>query len=863
MNTGRQTVMDLVEEAKKRAVLLLVCVFGLSYLMSLTSSSVWVNLPAAASLIVFLRYISLDIDMRRRTVVGDKKSSASDLSQKKSIVEVDYSHETSDWRRKVNSPVEAAMDQFTRHLISEWVADLWYSRITPDKAGPEVLVDTMNSVLGEIAFRARDVNLIDFLTRDIVNLICSHLELYRFFQAKIKQHELRKLPIDLWDRQLKLVLAAENKLHPALFSADAEHKVLQHLMSGLMSLTFKEEDLRCSFFRRTVRELLACAVIRPVLNLANPRFINERIESVVLSRTQKADRAVTPLAQETTSVKPNGPTARITGDYFSGIIDHTVGVELVPLKHNHSVNPSADHSGEWGQMLDIMSKRKTQALAPEHFENMWTKGRNYKRKEGADRLEKQRVENASEGISDASACMSVSSNYQFPDAQDDRSERKVDSLQLKDQVVESLHNYTADDDESNVVTGLDSPGTKVWDSKNTRNAIVSRIRHPLESSEVHPGKTNNTAVDDWGRIYSGASASSSASYISASCPHNSLESPINSVLSDSFLKLRCEVLGANIVKSGSGLFAVYSISVTDVNNNNWSIKRRFRHFEELHRRLKEFPEYNLSLPPKHFLSSGLDAPLIQERSKLLDKYLKKLLQLPTVSGSIEVWDFLSVDSQTYVFLDSLSIRQTLSVPPNLSAPILDLVDVIFQLQDGGWIRRQAFWVAKQILQLGMGDAFDDWLIEKIQLLRKGSVIASAVERIEKILWPDGIFITKHPKRRRPAPTSSPKEGDPQKNDQMANSLLTPEQQLEADRRAKFVYELMIDNAPSALVGLVGRKEYEQGAHDLYFFLQSPVCMKHLAIELLELLLLSGFPELDDVVRQCHEEKEKFGVFEGT
>ncbi|KAK1285223.1 hypothetical protein QJS10_CPB20g00709 [Acorus calamus] len=203
------------------------------------------------------------------------------------------------------------------------------------------------------------------------------------------------------------------------------------------------------------------------------------------------------------------------------------------------------------------------------------------------------------------------------------------------------------------------------------------------------------------------------------------------------------------------------------------------------------------------------------------------------------------------------------VPPNLSAPILDLVDVIFQLQDGGWIRRQAFWVAKQILQLGMGDAFDDWLIEKIQLLRKGSVIASAVERIEKILWPDGIFITKHPKRRRPAPTSSPKEGDPQKNDQKANNLLTPEQQLEADRRAKFVYELMIDNAPSALVGLVGRKEYEQGAHDLYFFLQSPVCMKHLAIELLELLLLSGFPELDDVVRQCHEEKEKFGVFEET
>lgn len=48
-------------------------------------------------------------------------------------------------------------------------------------------------------------------------------------------------------------------------------QVLQHLVDGLMSSTFKHEDLQCSFFRITVRELLACAVIRPVLNLASPR----------------------------------------------------------------------------------------------------------------------------------------------------------------------------------------------------------------------------------------------------------------------------------------------------------------------------------------------------------------------------------------------------------------------------------------------------------------------------------------------------------------------------------------------------------------------------------------------------------------
>jgi sorting nexin-13 len=37
-------------------------------------------------------------------------------------------------------------------------------------------------------------------------------------------------------------------------------------------------------------------------------------------------------------------------------------------------------------------------------------------------------------------------------------------------------------------------------------------------------------------------------------------------------------------------------------------------------------------------------------------------------------------------------------------------------------------------------------------------------------------------------------------------------------------------------------------------------MKQLAFDLLELLLLTAFPELDYVFRQLHEEKNKFGEF---
>lgn len=1108
------TVRDILEEAKKRVLFLVVSIVGLSYMMSLTSSSVWVNLPAATFFIILVRYFSLDLEMRRKAATYIRRPLPENGTSQEEPLELPKVVKKSEWRRKVNSRVaEDAIDHFTRHLISEWVTDLWYSRLTPDKEGPEELINIVNGVLGEIAGRFRNINLIDLLMRDLINLICKHLEVFRSTKGKIEKKQLGTITIEQLDTELKRLLDMENMLHPALFSSEAQHKVLQHLMDGLILFTFKREDLQCLYFRYTARELLASAVMRPVLNLASPRFINERIESLVIN--MKKPKKMESLNENLGSKTDESPS--VSSDDLSKFLDPSMaGVELVqmknaqstpadfPAKFNSKVSFSKDpllsidtrssrswksvpptsqnveestiqrHSstGEWGEKLDQFSRRKVKALAPEHFENMWAKGRNYKTKD-----ENQSNKNVQQGLFQGKP-VSVSVNHdKIISKTIDRENVGKHNCSKNDTVhlgvtdsptvygsscrtnSNTLSNFTmlhyqgngrddmhlndldsdgntSEDEETSDVTGLDSPGTKVWNTKNNRNAGISHIHHPLESSDGsglkkaggkgkdHYNKPsrnqsgrkrsrhNSEKLPVWQevertsfisgdgqdilnsplgpvndedssddsdmessvRIHSGAAASSCVPSISHVPP---IDYTHSSQMVDSFFRLKCEVVGANIVKSGSRTFAVYSISVTDVNNyNSWSIKRRFSHFEELHRRLKEFSEYNLHLPPKHFLSTGLDLPVIQERCELLDKYLKRLIQLPKISGSIEVWDFLSVDSQTYIFLNSFSIIETFSVdladkphednrsvsnpnspinqglsplrkdhaiaetfepklrvktkfqenglrlntkdatteksglpdrnsgksenqkengtlpnrncgktesqkenersgvaseslldaatdpmlptewvPPNLTMPIFNLVDVIFQLQDGGWIRRKAFWVAKQVLQLGMGDALEDWLIQKIQRFRKGSSMASAISRLEQILWPDGVFISKRPKQ--------PPKSEGSTSDNNSNEILSPRsleelQQQEADRRAKFVYDLMITNAPPAIVGLVGRKEYEQCAKDLYYFLQSGVCTKLLALDLIELLLLTLFPELNYVFKQLHERKEKFG-----
>lgn len=45
-------------------------------------------------------------------------------------------------------------------------------------------------------------------------------------QAKVEGKQVWSLTIEQRDVEIRRILSAENKLHPALFSAEAEHKVI-------------------------------------------------------------------------------------------------------------------------------------------------------------------------------------------------------------------------------------------------------------------------------------------------------------------------------------------------------------------------------------------------------------------------------------------------------------------------------------------------------------------------------------------------------------------------------------------------------------------------------------------------------------
>ncbi|MED6109076.1 hypothetical protein PIB30_030290 [Stylosanthes scabra] len=920
------------------------------------------------------------------------------------------------WKRKIDSPaVEAAMGDLIDKILKDFVVDLWYSEITPDKEFPEQIRAIIMDVLGEISGRVKDINLVDLLTRDIVDLVGDHIDLFRRNQAAIGVDVMRTLSSEERDDRLKFHLLNSKELHPALISPECEYKVLQRLMSAVLAIVLRQREAQCPVVRSIARELLTCLVMQPVMNLASPGYINELIESLLLLLN---DDVTKPMAgNQSTNVASHHRGHSVPSEVGHG--NHSASkqspssnqvTEMALVKMSHQGETSLQHNiqheessqvkpVDWARKLEVVTQRRTEILMPENLENMWTKGRNYKKKEN-------KITKA--GFQDLSAKSPAtdSSLPQRTSIQETSASKPGKFSPAEAKFSLPPKHALGSDPLQNVGTTDRSPDSGkqlIVEDKlqvDTMKGITDLVSNGYKSSLKRSNSASSLAVQpnkEGGSVIS-------EFYTPEFGRHSEFRAKSSSDM----------VIGAYFEKLGSTSFAVYSIAVTDAQNRTWFVKRRYRNFERLHRHLKDIPNYTLHLPPKRIFSSSTDDAFVHQRCIQLDRYLQDLLTIANVAEQHEVWDFFSVSSKNYSFGKSSSVMKTLAVnvddavddivrqfrgvsdglmkkvvgspstmnegsstytpgslpwnademdksisqqsnaesvlssdneeslknsnfgsenidrevaqdsgwhsdneliskdyrsrvtnhaeesvnldvdrkhdmivearvgsdvpvtnftliqdnsqdpvgmppewaPPNVSVPILNLVDKIFQLKKRGWLRRQVFWISKQILQLVMEDAIDDWLLRQINWLRREDTVEQGIRWIHDILWPGGTFFLRV---EAPQIFSSGIDQKPsQTTNRSGGTNLTKhgsgsfEQELEASRRANDVKKLLFDGAPTTLVSLIGPKQYRRCARDIYYFTQSSVCVRQLAYAILELVLISVFPEMRNVVRSVHE-----------
>ncbi|KAF0915898.1 hypothetical protein E2562_000542 [Oryza meyeriana var. granulata] len=990
MRRAMRSVDDLIEEAKVRTVWWALCVFAISYFLTHTSKSMWTNVPMSILILAFLRYLSFKVEFHWRGQLVQKQTYLSQVS-KRQLSANDHRLSTvapvSRWRRKVGSPsVEAAIESFIENILRDFVVDLWYSSITPDREAPELIRGLILHALGEISGRVKEMNLVDLLTRDMADLVGHHLDVFRKNQSQIGVNVMGTLSSEERDERLKQHLIVSQELHPALLSSEHEYMVLQEIVGGVMALVLRPQDAQSPLVRCFSRELLTCLVLQPVMNFASPIYMNELIIYLLSNKDtgngggnlDKSNSAVT-VTNAHSSHKGGSQGNQVESinlsQESSGLVPaNSSGMRsLVTHEGDKSKMSKIDHGSaiqsrqpDWAVGLDAATKRRSQILAPENLENMWAIGRNYQKK-------MVKIEHSSKGkssgvdnISSAGAAgkeLSPNFNERITSVDDkymvnlmQGSNRNAQSTYVTGSHPLVLQNT----DEAKLKEGCQvnySSKEKPCETINNTKAQLKRSNSTPDIEKRYLSKSNQTMVSS--EILNARKNQGDKGSYPASHGEVVLYAP----------KIRCRVVGAYFEKLSSKSFAVYSIAVTDAENKTWFVKRRYRNFERLHRQLKEIPNYSLHLPPKSFLSSSIDDYLVHQRCILLDKYLQDLLSIANIAEQHEVWDFLSATSKNYSAGKSTSVMKTLAVnvddamddivrqfkgvsdglkravgtspsstpsqltenrmslswdqeeidnhnlhhrnlagahslsdgdskyedppssvnsashsdnelnnsgygsndiklneaysgfdvqanqqtekptraysdssnmsslntfedpagippewtPTNVSVPLLNLVDKVFQLKQRGWIRKQVLWISKQILQLVMEDAIDEWILRQINWLRRDEVIVQGIRWIQDTLWPNGIFFTRLDGYQGNAgPSQFDKHPSGSANQAIGNrkdSASSFEHQLEASRNASEVKKLLLGGTPSTLVSIIGSKQYRRSARDIYYFLQ--------------------------------------------
>lgn len=132
----------------------------------------WMNLPMSIIFVAGLRILFKRVEFRWKVQQPKPLTYLSHLEKKQ--LSLKDSRLTSlpppaKWKRKIDSPVvEAAMREFIDKILKDFVVDLWYSEITPDKEFPEQIRAIIMDVLAEISGRVKEINLVDLLTRYLV-----------------------------------------------------------------------------------------------------------------------------------------------------------------------------------------------------------------------------------------------------------------------------------------------------------------------------------------------------------------------------------------------------------------------------------------------------------------------------------------------------------------------------------------------------------------------------------------------------------------------------------------------------------------------------------------------------------------------
>ena len=190
--------------------------------------------------------------------------------------------------------VSAAINDILIMIVRDFVL-VWYKDISTSPSFPTAVSSTLHSSVDRLLARATTLDLSALVVKRILPKVTAHIEQFRQSEVALRGAGLeRKLT---QSEELDLLLASryaergEGRLHSAVenlsstFTKQSEESHLRELVDRALPSILPEKEANSPVVKIVVREVVACTVLYPIMEmLSDPDFWNRMIDQVVSRR---------------------------------------------------------------------------------------------------------------------------------------------------------------------------------------------------------------------------------------------------------------------------------------------------------------------------------------------------------------------------------------------------------------------------------------------------------------------------------------------------------------------------------------------------------------------------------------------------
>ncbi|KAJ3861781.1 PhoX domain-containing protein [Lentinula novae-zelandiae] len=187
--------------------------------------------------------------------------------------------------------VSAALNDILIMIVRDFVLT-WYKELSSSPSFPVAVSSVLHDSISQLLNRAAAIDIPTLVVKRILPRITEHIELFRQSEIALRGAGLERRLTH--SEELDMMLASRygagseaRKLHPAIenlsttFTRQSEEAHLKRLIDKALPYVLPETENRSKALKIVVREIAACAVLYPVMEMvSDPDFWNRAIDQV-------------------------------------------------------------------------------------------------------------------------------------------------------------------------------------------------------------------------------------------------------------------------------------------------------------------------------------------------------------------------------------------------------------------------------------------------------------------------------------------------------------------------------------------------------------------------------------------------------